>query len=756
MASYVIDSNGVMTIIGNCKVVERNFIKEEDKSEITKIILPEGVEEIENNTFQCLKNLSSVELPNSLKKIGASAFSYCKKLENVKFGSDLEVINEGVFAGTNLKIIDLPDSVEKIGLFAFKNANLRRVKLPKSLKVLDSWVFIGNKNLSKVELNEGLEKMDFCAFWECEDLREIVVPESVKHISEMTMDSFDYDHIVLPMTAFMESRPMYSLLKKIRENNSNSGNFRCEFLLNGKIINANDVKYMSSDGSVMVYEYGENGDAVIVKSGEPPLMINKKLVYKGATKWNHLEELRLRYANRILDWNTKYDVLPHKSVVVNMPKSDIDLFYKNNNAKNWASIVKSCTLTEDANKDSLFELAYALGVFSENGKESKDATDFIKENIIGNYDEFDIHSKFSGLGVYTTKYNPEFAKFFMTNFKKNPNFLITYNPMTDDTYNFCSLVYREFNDVLKAFPNKKIITRQDNDRLTPELAISYFTEKRYDDVASEAKDLAKMIGRYGYSQEDYKRIEEWFLTGLNIVKTEKQKLKASKDFMIDVLNDLQGKMQERNAENLVGNVAVNEEPEIVEVERLVDLNHFDKSKVITYELLEKSDAIGAVLGNMTNCCQVLNSAGESCLKYGMTEPNSGFVTFRIGDKLIGQAWVWYDEKEKTVCLDNIEVPTKMLEILRKDSVMQNQFIDCLIRLKNGVQTAMGKDKVNKVTIGLGYNDISKVLEQNFKVDRNAKTLTNYDGYTDAKNQFVITDKQQEKNVDKDVKNERQM
>ncbi len=757
MADYVIDGNGVMTITRYDRVLGGdNFISVEDKSKITKIIVPEGVEEIENSTFKWIKNLTSVELPNSLKIIGESAFSYCKKLENVKLGSGLKVIDEEAFADTKLKVIDLPDSVEKIGSFAFKKADLRSVKLPKSLKSLDSWVFINNKNLSKVELSDGLEDIDISAFSDCEDLREIVVPETVKHITEITMDSFDYDHMVLPMTAFMESRAMYNLRKRIKESKGNSGDFKCEFLLNGKVVKANEIKNMSSADGVTIYEYGENGDVLIIKNGGQPLMTNRKHVYRGTTKWNHLDEVSLRYANRILDWNTKYDVLPHKSVVVNMPKSDIELFYKNNNAKNWASIVKSCILTEDANRDTLFELAYALGVFSENGKESKDATDFMIESVIGNYDEFEIHSKFSGLGVYSTKYNTDFAKFFMTNFKKNPNFLIAYNPMTDDTFNFCPMVYREFNDIMKAFPNKKIITRQDNDRLTPELAISYFTERRYDNVASEAKDLAKMIGRYGYSQEDYKRIEEWFLTGLILEKTEKQALKANKDFMIDALSDLQGKMLERTGENIAGNVAVSEEPEIVECERLVDLNHFDKSKVITYELIEKSNAMGAVLGNMTNCCQVLNGAGESCLKYGMTEPNSGFVAFRNEEKLIGQAWVWYDEKEKTVCLDNIEVPTKMLEILRKDSVMQNQFIYCLIRLKNGVQTAMGKDKVNKVTIGLGYNDISKVLEQNFKMDNNAKTLTNYEGYTDAKSQFVITDKQQEKKVDKNVKEERQM
>ena len=47
------------------------------------------------------------------------------------------------------------------------------------------------------------------------------------------------------------------------------------------------------------------------------------------------------------------------------------------------------------------------------------------------------------------------------------------------------------------------------------------------------------------------------------------------------------------------------------------------------------DPMCAVLGNIRNCCQVLGGAGESCVKYGMTRPNSRFITLNYKGKIIG-------------------------------------------------------------------------------------------------------------------------
>ena len=39
-----------------------------------------------------------------------------------------------------------------------------------------------------------------------------------------------------------------------------------------------------------------------------------------------------------------------------------------------------------------------------------------------------------------------------------------------------------------------------------------------------------------------------------------------------------------------------------------------------------------------------------------------------GTRILGQAYVWYDPETKTVCYDNIEIPTKILDELKKESI----------------------------------------------------------------------------------------
>ena len=90
------------------------------------------------------------------------------------------------------------------------------------------------------------------------------------------------------------------------------------------------------------------------------------------------------------------------------------------------------------------------------------------------------------------------------------------------------------------------------------------------------------------------------------------------------------------------------------------------NNTISYKLLEKDNPLGAVLGNITNCCQVAGGSGESCVKYGMSKPNSKFMIFSISDTIIGQSWVWYDEKTKVASrLGYKEVNGKKVRYLKK-------------------------------------------------------------------------------------------
>ena len=149
--------------------------------------------------------------------------------------------------------------------------------------------------------------------------------------------------------------------------------------------------------------------------------------------------------------------------------------------------------------------------------------------------------------------------------------------------------------------------------------------------------------------------------------------------------------------------------------------------------------MGAVLGNITNCCQVIDGSGEACLKYGMTMPNSCFLTFNYKDKIIGQSWVWYDEGSQTICLDNIEVPNRYCDEIKSNKMIQKSFTECLLRLENNFKKTMVNKgfEVKSVTVGKGCNDIGDLLEREFQVVQFPNSLEDYSGYNDSSIQYEI-------------------
>ena len=327
---------------------------------------------------------------------------------------------------------------------------------------------------------------------------------------------------------------------------------------------------------------------------------------------------------------------------------------------------------------------------------------WIRCDDVGKYDENEIHQMFSGMDSFHTPFNSEFAKFFMLYFKENPDFMVYNDEKTNEQINLLSASHNRFAEVQKIYPNKRVIIGDDRSRLTPEVVIDVLKAVKYENVQKDAEQLAVEVGLRGYSQSEFEELQDWYFTGMSIPK-EKITLKIAKD------------------------------------ELRLDKKDENES-VITYELLEKSDPISAVLGDITNCCQVVNGAGSACVKYGMTQPNSGFLVFRYNGEIIGQAWVWYDENSKQLTLDNIEVPKSVEDKIKKSKTLQNEFINAILRVKSGFEKEMGKDKVKRVTIGARYNDINSVLSNTFNTLVSSKLiiLANYTGYTDAnERQYMI-------------------
>ncbi len=128
------------------------------KSEITNVVIEEGVTSIGDSAFELFVNLKNVTIPESVTSIGAYAFDECDSITNI-------VLHEGV---------------TKIGDGAFSNCDyLDTVVIPGTVTEFGDYVFASCDRLANVTLCDGLTDIGLDTFNNCISLTDIVIPEGV-------------------------------------------------------------------------------------------------------------------------------------------------------------------------------------------------------------------------------------------------------------------------------------------------------------------------------------------------------------------------------------------------------------------------------------------------------------------------------------------------------------------------------------------------------------------------------------------------
>jgi len=122
---------------------------------IENVVIPEGVEYIDDFMFEKFTNLKSISIPASVIDIGRFAFSNCTSLEKVIIaeGSELEIIDDLAFYQcTSLKSIMLPSGLLYIGVTAFSGSGLENIIIPENVKVIEQQAFGYCSNLTNVTI----------------------------------------------------------------------------------------------------------------------------------------------------------------------------------------------------------------------------------------------------------------------------------------------------------------------------------------------------------------------------------------------------------------------------------------------------------------------------------------------------------------------------------------------------------------------------------------------------------------------------
>ena len=155
-------------------------------TDITKVIITDGVTNIGSYAFSGCTNLASVEIGNSVEEIGFYAFSNCTRLASIIIPDSATNIGDYAFRGCkNLTSIEIGNSVEEIGFYAFSNCTrLASITIPDSVTSIGSYAFSGCTNLASVEIGNSLEEIGFYAFSNCTRLASIIIPDSVTSIGD--------------------------------------------------------------------------------------------------------------------------------------------------------------------------------------------------------------------------------------------------------------------------------------------------------------------------------------------------------------------------------------------------------------------------------------------------------------------------------------------------------------------------------------------------------------------------------------------
>lgn len=267
------DQTKEVIIPGTVRVIGKNAFS---YRKFTKLIISEGVEEIEYYAFNGCENLENVIIPSTVKHIHGYAFARCNNLksvtipdteieisqyafneycgEKIAIGSKPTVMDEGaslaiysfqegsgitgenvidedgtVFNSDRTELIEfskrfsgneyiVPDSVRVIKRYAFAFANIESVILPDSVEVLEERAF-SEYSLKRIQMSKGLKTIGLSCF-EGSKITTIELFEGLETIEDKAFYGVYLDRVTIPRSVKAIGVNCFAGAKEIVEYNS--------------------------------------------------------------------------------------------------------------------------------------------------------------------------------------------------------------------------------------------------------------------------------------------------------------------------------------------------------------------------------------------------------------------------------------------------------------------------------------------------------------------------------------------------------
>ncbi len=169
-------------------------------SSLRRFVFPEKVKKIEKCFFRGCTNLESITINRNMEEFPEPYYihdviSDCSMLTelkveegNPKYHSEnnciIDTVRKTIVLGCVSSSIPESPSVKAIGAHAFNGCQIASIIIPSNIVSIEEFAFSSCKNLSHVELSEGLYSIGNYAFSDCISLKEIHIPDSAKEFGE--------------------------------------------------------------------------------------------------------------------------------------------------------------------------------------------------------------------------------------------------------------------------------------------------------------------------------------------------------------------------------------------------------------------------------------------------------------------------------------------------------------------------------------------------------------------------------------------
>lgn len=157
-----------------------------EKSGVTDVVI-EDISKINNRVFADCKSLKklTINVADGPTSVPSALVRGCENLQTVVFTGrtkNLTVIEAAAFKGTkNLNTISLPDTIKTIGKESFYSSGIENIHLPEDLKQIGTMAF-ARSGLKDIVIPNKTKRLREYAFLDCEELTEVVLPDSITKI----------------------------------------------------------------------------------------------------------------------------------------------------------------------------------------------------------------------------------------------------------------------------------------------------------------------------------------------------------------------------------------------------------------------------------------------------------------------------------------------------------------------------------------------------------------------------------------------